>query len=127
MKVLIALLIALGCLALPGVQSQDTVTKFAFTRMDVMVTMRDGTQLFTVVMRPTAMSGPLPFLMMRTPYGAESRADALAKGPIGVMREFVEEGYIFVFQDIRGRYRSGGNFVMTRPAGSSPVDETTDT
>jgi uncharacterized protein len=127
MKVLIALLIALGSLALPGVQSQDTVTKFAFTRMDVMVTMRDGTQLFTGIMRPTAVSGPLPFLMMRTPYGAESRADALAKGPIGVMREFVEEGYIFVFQDIRGRYRSGGDFVMTRPAGSSPVDETTDT
>jgi predicted acyl esterase len=112
MNISIALLIALGSLALPGVHTQDTVTTFAFTRMDVMVAMRDGTQLFTVVMRPTAMSGPLPFLMMRTPYGAESRADALATGPITVRSQST---------DLHGEYANGAkNAAYSSRQGGTP-------
>jgi len=123
MKHVSAILIC-GALAVASAQSRDPAEN-AFTRVDVMIPTRDGTQLFTVVMRPTVAPGPLPLLLMRTPYGADSSAKAL--GPAGYLRDLVSEGYIFVFQDIRGRYRSQGEFVMTRPPGSSKTDESTDT
>jgi uncharacterized protein len=118
------LLMALSALALASAQTRDS-TAGAFTRTDAMIPMRDGTQLFTAVMRPTAAPGLLPLLLIRTPYGADSIAKAL--GRAGYLRDLVSEGYIFVFQDIRGRYQSQGQFVMTRPPGSSKTDESTDT
>ena len=103
----------------------------AYTRTEVMVPMRDGVKLHLVILRPdgSERSGePLPFLMERTPYGvdAESSRSVNASKP-----ELAASGYIFVFGDIRGRYRSEGKFVMTRPVvehkTKSDVDETTDT
>jgi len=126
MKRNLVLLMALGALSVASAQPQENGSRL-FTRSEFMLPMRDGTQLFTVVMRPmAAATGPLPFLMMRTPYGADSVAKALDRGP-GFMPDLAKEGYIFVFQDIRGRYRSQGEFVMTRPPGSSKADESTDT
>ena len=85
--------------------------------------MRDGTRLFAVVLTPEGRAGPLPIILHRTPYGT---ADAI--GYVQAARELVESGYIFVLQDIRGRYRSEGSFVMTRPpAAAGGVDESTDT
>ncbi len=119
-------LLTLGALSLASAQQKDAGSSL-FTRTDFMVPMRDGTQLFTVVMRPTAATGPLPLILMRTPYGAASVSEALGNKPTSILREFVSEGYLFVFQDIRGRYQSQGEFVMTRPPGSSRTDESTDT
>jgi len=80
MKRNLVLLMALGALSVASAQPQENGSR-VFTRSEFMLPMRDGTQLFTVVMRPMAATGPLPFLMMRTPYGADSGAKALDRGP----------------------------------------------
>ena len=86
--------------------------------LDVMIPMRDGVRLHTAIFRPRKARGPLPFLIVRTPYGAGYRA-------------YVPDPYIFVSQDIRGRYKSEGEFVMLRPPRDrhdpKAVDESTDT
>jgi len=102
----------------------------AFKRMEVQIAMRDGVKLYTDIYIPKKSRGPLPFLMTRTPYGA---TDEKGFNPLlpSSYKDFVEEGYIFVFQDIRGRYKSEGQFVMFRPprAKGDPkaIDESTDT
>ncbi|HSR91110.1 MAG TPA: CocE/NonD family hydrolase, partial [Gemmatimonadales bacterium] len=93
----------------------------------VMVPMRDGVRLNTHIYAPQDQKDPLPFVMVRTPYGIEADSMAL-KGPYKTM---ADQGYIFVSQDIRGRYASEGEFLMNRPlhdpADSTGVDESTDT
>ena len=98
-----------------------------FTETRAMVPMRDGVRLNTVVFAPKRADGPLPFLIMRTPYGApESPRPLLSES----YQELVDEGYIFVFQDIRGRYKSEGKFVMQRAPRDKrdprAIDESTD-
>lgn len=102
-----------------------------YTRSEMMVPMRDGVKLHLVMLRPkgSETSGePLPFLMVRTPYGVdgESSLSVNASKP-----ELARSGYIFVFGDIRGRYGSEGKFVMNRPVVThktkNDIDETTDT
>ncbi|HTV08892.1 MAG TPA: CocE/NonD family hydrolase [Candidatus Aquilonibacter sp.] len=99
-----------------------------YVRSEVMIPVRDGVELHTVILRPEGSdtSGPpLPFLMTRTPYGVENASPEISKP------ELAASGYIFVYQDIRGRYGSGGQFVMNRPIvehkTKNDVDETTDT
>ncbi len=117
-----------------GVQDEAAPEGYAgplYTRSEAMIPVRDGARLHTVIFRPqnSATSGtPLPFLMQRTPYGvAGTTARAIESGK----PELAVSGYIFVFQDIRGRYTSEGQFVMNRPVvehkGKHNVDETTDT
>ena len=102
-----------------------------YTRQEAMIPVRDGVKLHTVILRPAGsekVGERLPFLMERTPYGV-SRASSNSVN--GSKPELAGSGYIFVFQDIRGRYDSGGQFVMNRPVvahkGKGDVDETTDT
>ncbi len=98
----------------------------AFDRTRVMIPMRDGVKLNTDIYVPRQRSGPLPMLMSRTPYGIDGAAGQFAVA----YRELAADGYIFVFQDIRGRYKSEGQFVMQRPARNhadrSAVDEASD-
>jgi putative CocE/NonD family hydrolase len=104
----------------------------AYMRTDVTIPMRDGVQLHAVVLRPTDLkddaTAELPFLIDRTPYGV----DGVDSDSINQSKpELAASGYIFVYEDIRGRYKSEGTFVMNRPvvihASKSDVDETTDT
>ncbi len=88
--------------------------------------MRDGVKLHTVVFTPKNAAAPLPILFERTPYGALDREKILlARYP-----ELIADGYIFAFQDIRGRFTSEGQFVMHRPFrdrnDSKSIDEATD-
>jgi putative CocE/NonD family hydrolase len=102
-----------------------------YVRSEAMIPARDGVLLHTVIFRPigSETSGPpLPFLMTRTPYGVgEIKPVQIELGK----PELATSGYIFVQQDIRGRYESGGQFVMNRPIvehkSKKDVDETTDT
>jgi putative CocE/NonD family hydrolase len=98
-----------------------------FTRTAEMIPMRDGVKLYTTVYVPKESKGALPFVMMRTPYGAESRGPKALKD---YFKDLADEGYIFVFQDIRGRHKSEGQFVMQRPPRDSKsptaIDEGTD-
>lgn len=86
--------------------------------------MRDGVSLFTVILTPVSPSGSLPIMLYRTPYGA-SRAGADSLVPIQ-QRELAADGYAFAYQDIRGRGRSEGEFVMNRHQDPAGVDESTD-
>jgi putative CocE/NonD family hydrolase len=103
----------------------------AYTRQDVMIPMRDGVLLHTAVLRPTDAAGlpaeGLPFLLNRTPYGVDGASSESVNED---KPELAASGYIFVYQDIRGRYKSEGTFVMNRPIvahlAKTDVDETTD-
>ena len=98
-----------------------------YQRTEVMIPMRDGVKLHTVILKPADITTPLPFLMQRTPYGVDgtSRAAFFAQRP-----QLARDGYIYVAQDIRGRFKSEGEFVMSRPMAdhSDPkaIDESTD-
>jgi putative CocE/NonD family hydrolase len=99
-----------------------------YVASDVMIPMRDGVKLHAIILKPSDTAAPLPFIIERTPYGVDgaSRAGAFRSRP-----ELARDGYIFVEQDIRGRFKSGGRFVMMRPLAdhSNPkaIDESTDT
>ncbi len=103
----------------------------AYTRQDVMIPMRDGMELHAAILRPVQAPGPLPFLLTRTPYGVEN---ATAADYPKSVPELARSGYIFVEEDIRGRYGSEGRFVMMRPMAAhhdpklypKDVDESTD-
>jgi len=92
-----------------------------------MVPMRDGIKLETVILAPTDAKSPLPFLFLRTPYGVPKDAALLDKPWASAL---VADGYIFVFQSIRGRFGSEGKFVMSRAprdrADPKAIDESTD-
>jgi putative CocE/NonD family hydrolase len=99
-----------------------------FERREEMITMRDGVRLHTLIFTPRTQNDALPILIERTPYGVgEYNSDAINRN----FREFVPDGYVFVMQDIRGRYGSEGQFVMNRPMRNKKdpkgIDESTDT
>ncbi len=101
-----------------------------FDKTEVMIRMRDGVKLHTEFYTPKNASQPLPILLTRTPYGIADPDGGLSP-MIYRYAAMVPDGYIFAFQDIRGRYGSQGKFVMLRPLHdpSDPkgVDESTDT
>ena len=76
----------------------------------VKIPMRDGVSLNTSICEPRTRQESLPFLLTRTPYGIVG--DTVVRNDY---RFLAEDGYIFVFQDIRGRYGSEGEFIMQRP------------
>lgn len=76
-----------------------------FTRTAEMIPMRDGVKLYTTAYAPKEQKAALPFVMLRTPYGIESRGPKALKE---YLKDLVDEGYILVFQDIRGRHKSVG-------------------
>jgi hypothetical protein len=99
----------------------------SYVRTEVMIPMRDGVKLHAVILRPTDINAPLPILIQRTPYGVDDtdRGSFYARRP-----ELARDGYIYVAEDIRGRYRSEGKFVMMRPLAdhhdAGAIDESTD-
>ncbi len=102
----------------------------AFSRSDVMIQMRDGVRLRIEFCMPKNAAGPLPMLITRTPYGINDDAQGFSR-TLNSYRELIPEGFIFVFQDIRGRFQSEGKFVMQRPprdrSNPQSIDEGTDT
>ncbi len=127
MKITIAVsLIAFQAVLASAVGQQPNIAD-RYQMQDVMITTRDGVKLHTSVFTPKAQTGPLPFIMKRTPYGIGGAGGNLN----GAFRELAEDNYIFVFQDIRGRFGSEGTFVMMRPArnpgDAKAIDEGTDT
>jgi len=99
-----------------------------FTVTEAMVPMRDGVRLYTRVYVPTSTAEKFPMLLLRTPYGIGSLSPAQLAS---ALPELAAEGYIVVQQDIRGRFKSEGQFVMLRqprdPKDKSAIDESTDT
>ena len=77
--------------------------------------MRDGVHLFTSMYVPKDSSRSYPFLINRTPYSVAPYGVDLYRKQLGPSPDFDKAGYIFVFQDVRGRYMSEGTFVEMRP------------
>ncbi|HET7112610.1 MAG TPA: CocE/NonD family hydrolase, partial [Pyrinomonadaceae bacterium] len=103
-----------------------TAAQSVYSRIETMIPMRDGVKLYTQIYTPTRTTEPVPILFLRTPYGignltSEQLASSLADLP----------DYIIVRQDIRGRFKSDGQFVMLRqprdPGDKKAIDEGTDT
>ncbi len=103
-------------------------TDSVFTPTEAMIPMRDGVRLYTQVYVPTHAAEPIPILLVRTPYGTGKLDSARVAA---ALPELTADGYIFVFQDIRGRFKSEGQFVMLRqprgPLDKKAIDESTDT
>ena len=134
-----ALIAATPAIAQPA---GDIPTKFTaptsaydYTKRDVMIPMRDGVRLYTVIVVPKGAQNA-PILLTRTPYNAARRTSRNASPHmLSILSEgddvFVEAGYIRVFQDVRGKYGSEGEYLMTRPVrgplNKTQVDHVTDT
>jgi uncharacterized protein len=102
-----------------------------FTVREEMIPMRDGVKLYTIVLAPKGASQPLPILLERTPYDASRRfSPSTTRLAVALGERYLDGGYIHVVQDLRGRFRSAGEYAMYRvPRGaynSTPTDETTD-
>ena len=122
-------------------QFQPATSSFDHVRREVMISMRDGVKLHTVILVPSSATPakPAPILLTRTPYNADdltSHAQSSHLGPVlygydNATDVIVEGGYIRVVQDVRGKYNSEGDYVMNRPLhgpqNPSPVDHSTDT
>src|SRR6201987_413454 len=110
----------------------DFDVKEHYTKYEYRIPTRDGVHLFTSVYVPKDTSHPYPFLMTRTPYSVAPYGEDHYRTRLGQSEAFERAGYIFVFQDVRGRYPSEGRFVdmppqFDRPSSPKDVDESTDT
>ena len=116
----------------------QVTTTFDYEKRDVMIPMRDGTKLHAVIVIPKGAKNA-PILMTRTPYNANNRVNHAAspslarilQGPVVPADVIAEGGYIFVVEDVRGKYGSEGDYAMNRPLrgplNPTPVDHATDT
>ncbi|HEX4021154.1 MAG TPA: CocE/NonD family hydrolase [Acidobacteriaceae bacterium] len=121
---LLCLAVAFALSGIAGAQSSSSQSSSAsaqaapaqpiFTYQQVMIPMRDGVHLQTVILTPVDQKGPLPILLSRTPYGVPAKAPE--KMPASI-KELAQDGYIFVYQNLRGRFKSEGVFKL-----SSQVD-----
>ena len=112
--------------------SLDDYVKAHYTKYEFRIPMRDGKRLFTAVYAPKDTSEPHPFLMNRTPYSVGPYGEDQYPRHLGPSDEFEKSGYIFVYQDVRGRWMSEGDFIEMRPhidQKKSPqdVDDSSDT
>jgi putative CocE/NonD family hydrolase len=130
------ILVAIGPVATHAQQpapSPEEYVRAHYTKYEYRIPMRDGVRLFTAVYVPKdAGGGPYPFLMDRTPYSVGPYGEDRFPEHLGPSDEFEKSGYIFVYQDVRGRWMSEGDFVEMRPhidEKKSPkdVDDASDT
>lgn len=99
-----------------------------FDKREVEIPMRDGVTLFTTIYTPKTRERALPMLMIRTPYSVGPYGEDVFPDRLGPSDSMMNEGYIFVYQDVRGRFMSGGAFVnMTPHEGPLETNESTDT
>ena len=101
-----------------------------YAKREVLIPMRDGVHLFTAIYTPKDTGHAYPILLQRTPYGVSPYGDKAFMAQLGPSTPFQDEGFIFVYQDIRGRMMSEGQFVNMRPqraVSGAAVDESTDT
>ena len=111
---------------------KEDYVKAHYTKYEYRISMRDGKRLFTSVYVPKDASQAYPILIDRTPYNVGPYGEDLYKTRLGPSEEFEKAGYIFVYQDVRGRYMSDGEFLEMHPhvdnkKSPKDVDESSDT
>ncbi|WP_184547919.1 CocE/NonD family hydrolase [Mucilaginibacter sp. FT3.2] len=117
-----------------GVFAQGDYVKEHFTKKDAYITMRDGKKLFTSIYTPKDASAKnkYPIMMQRTCYSVAPYGEDKYPGKLGPSEYMMKEGYIFVYQDVRGRWKSEGTWTNMTPVidnkkGKNDVDEGSDT
>ncbi len=115
----------------PAQPPAEDYVKAHYTKYEYRIPMRDGVKLFTSVYVPKDMSITYPIMMDRTPYSVAPYGEDQYKKSLGPSDEFEKAGYIFVYQDVRGRYESEGEFIEMRPhidnkSSSKDVDDASD-
>ena len=104
----------LSCLIVVSAAAQQTspqpAVKPIFKLQEVMIPVRDGVHLQTAILTPVDQTGPLPILFRRTPYGVPAKPPEQMPGSL---KELAQDGYIFVFQNLRGRFKSEGVFNLS--------------
>ena len=134
MKYFLPALIFLISTNLASQSIDESWVKQNYTKKEYQVEMRDGVKLFTAVYAPKNTTEKHPFLMVRTPYSCAPYGEDKIQSRIydTHWKEYLKEGYIFVFQDVRGRWMSEGEFVDVRPfnpnkKNKTDIDEASDT
>lgn len=120
-----------GVFSQPGGQTElAAYIKENYTKREVQIPVRDGIKLFTAIYEPKDRSQKYPILLNRTPYSVAPYGEDGFRGTLGPNPLFAREGYVFVYQDVRGRWMSEGEFVNVRPdipnTKPTEVDESTD-
>jgi uncharacterized protein len=119
--------IVLFLAGLPLASSQEkppSASQPLFQLEEVMVPVRDGVHLQTVILTPANMTKPLPILFRRTPYGVPEKAPEQMPPSL---KEFAQDGYIFVIQNLRGRFKSEGYFKLSSQVDLSDPNTTNET
>jgi uncharacterized protein len=123
----------IGLAAVPGTVSSQQIQQGSvadrFSKQEVRIPMRDGITLHTTIYAPRDRSRAWPFLLNRTCYSCQPYGENVYGSRIGPSPTVEQDGYIFVEQDVRGRWNSEGTFDNMRPhqPGDLPVDESSDT
>ena len=117
--------------AAPKPDAPEFDVKEHYTKYEVRIPMRDGVRLFTAVYVPKDSSRPYPFLINRTPYSISPYGVDQYRTQLGPSPDFDKAGYIFVMQDVRGRFMSEGKFIEMRPhidvkKSTTDVDDSSD-
>ena len=98
-----------------GGQPDSLYTREHYSKAEYMVPMRDGVKLYTIVYTPKDTSVAVPIMLLRTPYSIPPYGLTDYKRVLGPSPEFDRDGYIFAFQDARGKFRSEGTFRVMNP------------
>src|SRR5687768_14719693 len=128
------LVAAVPLIAHRRVEAQEPAfdTKAHYVKRDTMIPMRDGVKLYTIIYTPRDTTRDYPIILFRTPYSIRPYEPDVYRNVLGPSREFDRDGYVFVFQDVRGKFRSEGEFEVMRPfkpvkRTPKDVDESSDT
>jgi len=124
--------LALIAIPRPLPAQQPVNIKANYSKSEQMIAMRDGVKLFTAIYSPKDTSQKYPILLSRTPYSCSPYGPDAYKETIGPSPLFAKEGYIVVYQDVRGAYMSEGTYVNMRPQNDhknkpADIDESSDT
>jgi putative CocE/NonD family hydrolase len=124
---LVLVVLLIGVPGGPSALSQEKAAASApaiFTWKEVMVPVRDGVHLQTVILTPVNASKPLPILFRRTPYGVPEKAPEQMPASF---KELAQDGYIFVIQNLRGRFKSEGYFALSSQVNLTDAKSTSET
>ncbi len=129
-KLFLTFLILL-CSTVVFAQTDSAYVREQYTKIERLIPMRDGVKLFTAIYIPKE-KGKYPFMISRTPYTVSPYGEEKYKTSLGPSSLFLKEGFIFVYQDVRGKWMSEGEFVDVRPhllnkKGKKDIDESSDT
>jgi len=117
-----------------NLQAQEVDEKYirdSYNKKEVYIPMRDGTRLFTAIYTPKDQSKTYPIILNRTPYTVAPYGEDKYKSSLGNFKDMAKAGYIFVYQDVRGKWMSEGVYENIRPTKNASdkngIDESTDT